>query len=211
MAFFKSIKQRQLLVTNKKVMYTSLTCAQTLEEIDLAQFKALFDEGWPILQLVRNPVDRVVSFYKDKIIDAGRRNDNGKIQIQNCQYMLLAMMQMELSLETTVADILAGLRAVRFDVFALKMLPHLYPHTKHLTPQYAILPEEIREALNDNNYRVVKMENSEQLSKELTPLGVDVGVIHNQSKVNTQVELEERVSVFIKNLYTQDYGEYQYE
>ena len=88
-------KEKKLLIsTNYKVMYTRLVYENKLQMVDLAFLPSAMQQGAELYVLVRNPYDRLLSFFKDKF----RRNicafyqKEGQVRWQDCQRLFFDLL-----------------------------------------------------------------------------------------------------------------------
>lgn len=147
MAIFVNQTQEYFLLTNYKVMYSSLSFQSDLQEIflnnylDYLKFKSQQSQKQTFM-LVRNPYTRLISFFEDKFIRhpnmsrAAKVKYCGKSDWQKCQKIFFPYLNIESSL--SVEEVTEKLEQTSFEDFS-GCLPHVYLQDYHLSPQINVL------------------------------------------------------------------------
>ncbi|HYD50094.1 MAG TPA: sulfotransferase family 2 domain-containing protein [Terriglobales bacterium] len=132
MPSFYHRRRNYLITTSLKVMYSSLAQQPELEPLHDAEAWTRYwlTPGVERFCLVRDPYDRLVSFYTDKLRTAPKTAR--KAGWQHCQRIFFA--DLALAEEMPDDQIAERLRAVTFEEF-LALLPRLYRKDPHLWPQ----------------------------------------------------------------------------
>lgn len=127
-------------------MYSSLTnqaeVAGLREVSDLTAARRRFaTKDWPHVLLVRNPIDRTVSAWRDKIVAQPRAFGTDEfVGWQRSQRVVLRAMGMAKRPESERADALANVSFSRF----VELLPRTYLLDGHFQPQHMRLTYRLR-------------------------------------------------------------------
>ncbi len=213
MPSFINVNETFVLVTNFKVMYSTLRSQPNLLPIPdyIARRKILSSkirrENFKSYLLVRNPYDRLVSFFINKFKDdhLNRINKNW----QHCQLIFFPYLNLSPNDdETIIAD---RLTSTSFEEFAL-LLPEVYALDLHLHPQSwmvyrkwkGFLPLKI--PFDD----ILKMESD--LGRLAIELGLDISIFDNPTRHAGYQDYFTRRSLEAANkLYTRDFELFGYQ
>ena len=201
-----------LLVTNFKVMYSTLRSQPSLTPIpDYVARRKIFmnkikgDELKSYL-LVRNPYDRLVSFYINKFKDdhLNRINKNW----QHCQLIFFPYLNLSPEDdETIISDCLSN---TSFEEFAL-LLPEVYDLDLHLHPQYWLVYRKWKGflPLTVPFDKILKLEND--LDRLKNELGLDIDILDNQTQhAAYQDYFTQRSQDVANQLYARDFDLFGY-
>lgn len=171
--------------------------------------------------VVRNPYERVASFYKDKFLRAEDyrlwMKDQGMSQGWQ-QSTQLFFPYLGLDTDMDPKEVSRRLSSVSFEEF-IKILPKVYLKDGHLTPQYLagafsfrFLGYRISFRLPLKMDRIYKMESSEDLEKLASDFQLNL-----KTKVNATEKAEGTISwspsayETVTNLYERDFERFGYE
>lgn len=141
MPHFFNPSQHYYISTSFKVMYTLLYHAPSLQRVSNQQMQLytvqrfIYYRRIPHFLLVRNPYERLESFYKDKFrqVPLARLMEYG--QLQQCQRIFCPFLH--ISPVDTAEVIREKLLALSFAHF-IELLPQVYQLDGHLHPQHMI-------------------------------------------------------------------------
>lgn len=196
-----------ILVTNFKVMYSTLRRQPNLIPIPdyIARRRIIRGKirrnNLKSYMLVRNPYDRLVSFYTNKFEDdhLNRINKNW----QHCQ--LIFFPHLNLSPQDDEKIIADRLTATSFDEFS-SLLPEVYKLDLHLQPQSWVIRRKWKGFLSIKIPidTILRMEfDLERLESEL---GLDIGIIDNPTRHSAYRNYFTRTSLDTANeLYVRDF------
>jgi hypothetical protein len=209
------------ITTNFKIMYTSLSKQQSLEEITelgiinnirrFIVYKHL--QKHTNLLLVRNPYLRLESFFKDKF----RKNlpTSEKEEWQNCQKIFFE--SFSLRLNDTVQTKRNAFLNTSFEQFIL-MLPLTFMKNQHLFPQYLSLSFRIRllkkiikqfPILFD---KILKLENQNDIEFLEQSLEINLTQRRNTSKdVKELINWNTEMIKIANKLYMKDFESFDYQ
>jgi len=141
MPVFLDKQDRHLVLTSYKVLYSSLTAANELlylgdhVPIRLLLRMRLRYSGSPILYLVRNPFDRIASFYRDKFQKQPLRIGESDFEWQPCHRIFYAA----LGLNADDPDERIADRFLHTDFSSfVQLLPEHWEQDLHLHPQWHV-------------------------------------------------------------------------
>jgi hypothetical protein len=212
MPSFTDVNGTYILSTNFKVMYSTLYSQPNLVPLaDYIARRRIFSNKisrgkLKSYLLVRNPYDRLVSFYTNKFKDdhLNRINKNW----QHCQ--LIFFPYLNLSPEDDDTVIAERLTMTSFEEFTL-LLPEVYDLDLHLHPQSWLVHRKWRGILTlkvpfDT---IFKMESD--LERLETELGLDIGILDNPTRHATYQDHFTRRSLATANeLYLLDFDLFGY-
>lgn len=218
MPHFANDAQQYYLSTNLKVMYTSLVHqpalrpATTHELLLLTYARQLpFFHTHPHLMLVRNPYDRLLSFYKDKFKQAPLIFIYSYYQLQDCQKIFCPYIA--INRNDSCKTIKDKLLDVTFADF-MRFLPKVYRLDDHLRLQVdkVWLQWRGKPICKLHFDRVLKMESEEDLAYLQTKLSGDLSHKHNSTE---KIELENPWSsplfATANEIYKRDFETFHYE
>ena len=210
MPHFYHSKGKYYLTTNYKVMFSTLN-----HQADMYQPKArnllwhrlcqgMFPErAKKHYLLVRNPYDRLESFYRNKL----QRPDNITQQcIQNFYRFL------DLDQSASESKVRKRLSEVSFSQF-VRIIPNVYQIDGHLRPQYEVLNTDMHGLLFsldiDEVIKIDNHQNDERLSGELK---IDLGEIRNVTRhYDIDMSWSNESIEIVNRLYNMDFMLFDYE
>ena len=142
MAIFVNQTQGYFLLTNFKVMYSTLAAQSNLREIvlrnylDCIKFKSQQSQKQTIM-LVRNPYSKLTSFFEDKFRQHPSMSAAKRIEYsdergwQACQRIFFPYLKLETDHDLAIAERLKNTSFVQF----MTWLPSVYQQDEHLLPQ----------------------------------------------------------------------------
>ena len=163
------------LTTNAKVMLTTLCNQKNLERLNSTHFAGMVWRDFILMRkrahyfLVRNPYDRIVSFYADKFRQSPLRRTEEQ-GWQNCQRIFFA--HLKISDNTPFDKVRERFLSVSFEEF-IKLLPGLYLIDGHLRPQSSLLRARIK---NIPISGLIKFKRIYRMEKDLSQLGKDLKI-----------------------------------
>lgn len=187
---------KHVIVTSKKVMYSSLCHTEGLKRINRFYAYYLYLIGYDFYMIVRNPRDRIISFFKNKF----RATDNPNQVCQRLFYPYLKGMTNREKLENTSIN------------HFVSVLPKAYEKDGHLFPQYRNMGLYIKSIqvfipFNFKKITVIKMES------DIPFLEKKIGLCfaHKNKTKNVATEQLNAFSVaIIESIYQTDYELFSY-
>ena len=188
MLCFKAKNEERYLVTNYKVMYSTLTKQQNIDQYlsKKLNLKILFNQlhlnNAQFYLLVRDPYDRTESFFKDKFRQSPKRKEK-KGEWQNTHKIFFPYLGLNASMPNS--EITDKLLNVSFNEF-LSHLGDVFKVNRHLWPQHWATG--IRTArlpyfnLPLRFQKVFKMESESDLNDLAKLFKIDLDVINNSTK-----------------------------
>lgn len=217
MPHFVNETQRYFLSTNYKVLYSLLYYQPTLQ---IASKERLSQNGWrkrwapfgtwPHFLLVRNPYQRLESFYKDKFRQDPMHTLRAYTELQRCQRFFCPYLHIEPS--DAPITIREKLLSVSFAQF-VQLLPEVYLFDEHLHPQVYIMTSRwhcISFQFKFN--RILQVESAHDLAYLQDKLGLDVSQKYNHTEqvvYPTPWPLE--LCALVNQLYKADFVAFNYE
>ncbi len=225
MIVFKKNDEDKYLITNYKVMYSTLNSQSNLIRCDVKKLLIQSLKSWTFLSrlrfyfLVRNPYSRVESFFKDKFLKAEEyrlwmiKNNMDK-QWQMSTEIFFPYLGLTTSMDPK--EISTRLCQVTFDEF-ISILPNVYMNDGHLTPQY------LARILNWNFFgiqfnipirieAIFKLESPEELKLCGQLFDIDVSIKKNSTNhIKEVIYWEEHTASAINHLYRRDFKDFQYK
>ncbi len=189
MVFFINDNRNYVLATNFKVMSSTLgaqTCIRRIPAKKLASrllYARAVGRVIPKYLIVRNPYERLVSFYCDKFLSEPLLE--GKRDLQVCQTKFLPYMNIQEG--SDFATILTAFTRTSFEQF-IDMIAKVISQDDHLLPQSAFFLDSARPIKHMirqivfpfNDFRILKMEHDRDVLSE--DLGIDIRVVRNNTK-----------------------------
>jgi len=182
--FFLRTGTKKVIINSKKVMYSSLKSCD--EFIEISRVRALFYYiiGYKFYMLVRNPMDRILSFYKNKFIVTDNK-DQPSIRL--------------------FGDNEIGINQM------VEKLPSVYMKDGHLYPQVksqGIFIKSFGIFFPFNIITVFRMESDIKNMEDF----FEANIPHKNSTAGTYVpELTNRSKRIIEDIYQEDYERYEYK
>ena len=156
--------------------------------------------------LVRNPYDRIESFFRDKL----RKNidDKGRWQRNH----VIFFNHIGVTRKTDRQTIIERLGDITFDTF-MELLPQIYKQDRHLHPQYYVLHFLRWSKLKKHTFtKVMHMEKNDDLQFINDHLKLNVGIKHNHTKdVTNDIVWTEKSRKIANELYAKDFEHFGYE
>ena len=234
MAIFVDRVRDYFLLTNFKVMYSTLLAQNNLQEIflvnylDYVRFKSQQSQKKTIM-LVRNPYSKLISFFEDKF----RRYPNLSSTLrakytsnsdgwQNCQKIFFP--HLKIGFQATDREISHRLYSTSFEEF-ITYLSIVYQQDEHLLPQIRIIDFVMFiQSLNNNSSigqpikiklnldRIIKFEHLEQdyIKRELN---IDLNIVHNKNHSPQPWEnyySSSTILATVNRLYQDDFERFNY-
>lgn len=208
--FSISSDKKVLLTTSYKAMFTSVKYSAKAKEISSAHMLAIIinalskNDDIYHYQIVRNPYERLVSFFYDKLRNALPGDPDREFKLQNSQKLILRKLNINPFLNAhKKADILLN---ITFDEF-IYLLPKLTSN-KHLRPQILTAPKIIETIIGSPS--ILKME--EDLDAICSISGVNRSLKRNPTIHPTYEELFNSSTYKIANeIYYGDFIKYGYQ
>ena len=219
MLIFKMKHEDRYLVTNYKVMFTTLKQQPNLAQIQISKRLAatillnrLRLNRDQFYLLVRNPYNRIESFFKDKFRQCVRSNEE-KGKWQSCQKIFFPGLGLDDSMAPSM--IAQKLLQTTFKEF-VSLLDETYQKDAHLFPQYRALYVERKVTpkikLPIRYHKIYKMESA----KDLMVLG-ELFNINIETKSNTTTSVNELIQwgvneiKVVDKLYLKDFWKFNYK
>ncbi|WDE08035.1 sulfotransferase family 2 domain-containing protein [Thalassomonas viridans] len=175
MPHFYHARQKLLISTSYKVMYTRLVYEQVLQPVAPSFLPRALEKGADHYVIVRNPCHRLSSFFKDKFRRNIRKRTSGNTSWQQCQRLFFPQLGLEEKtrenskkqrfLQTSYADFIG-------------FLPQAYQQDPHLQPQYYLL-DEIAAAVNSCpqklTHQLVHLESRNETTAFARRSGINLG------------------------------------
>ncbi|MEO0787981.1 MAG: sulfotransferase family 2 domain-containing protein [Bacteroidota bacterium] len=218
MICFKKKGEDIYLVTNYKVMFSTMSRQESLEVIPktrrmisiLLKHKLGLQKSTFYL-LVRNPYNRVESFFRDKFRQAIAVNkEEGSWQL--CQKMFFPLMEIQESMSAeTIGDKFLSTSFAEF----VSMLPEVHMKDGHLFPQHWAHRVNARTNVLPVSFpftAVFRMESKTDMEKLATIFGVDIKVRANSTKaVKADIHWGEQEIRTVDQVYAKDFVSFGYD
>ncbi len=220
MPIFKRKDKEIYLFTNYKVMYSTLSSQENLLSIlgtDRLFLKVLrrrvMSRGSKCYLLVRNPYDRVASFFRDKFrqaVEVSRQRGRW----QNCQKIFFPPLGIGISGDpSSVASVMSNTPFSKF----VSMLPEVYRFDGHLQPQIwkenlpwpgKIPPWQMAVRFE----RTYKMEAAQDLLEMADLFDIDIRNKHNSTDASQgQIIWSPHDRRIVEKIYRADFLRYDYQ
>lgn len=220
MPFFYSKKYNVVVITNYKVLFSLLSNQDELCSISnrmlLVHKLRHYIKLRPKVQyymLVRDPYDRLESFFKDKLRKSLLTYENNiHFEWQNCQKIILK----RLGYDPCALDARRRLSRTSFEQF-IRMLPFIYKIDAHLHPQYTVLGQYVTKfgikiKFNFNNFEVIKVEDIIELQSKLSAMEIDLSKkINHTEDVFESLEWNSDMRMIVNDIYYKDFISWNYE
>ncbi len=224
MIIFKSKIRNQYLITNYKVMYSTLNKQDNIKRVTRGRCILKVITKYPHLSnvkfylIVRNPFNRIESFYKDKFLKAEKHRlwmiDQGyKKNWQNSTEIFFPYLG--LNTEMDPSFISKKLELVTFEQF-ISILPKVYMHNPHLWPQYfakyiylSISPFKIKIPFQFKE--TFRIESKPDLNRMATIFDIDLNKKMNTTqKIKRSIKWSDDAIETIQSLYDHDFKQFDY-
>jgi hypothetical protein len=218
MPHFVNPSKRYYLSTSLKVLYTLLYHEPALQllctgGLDLRSYVRRWVYGWrmPHFLLVRNPYDRLESFYKDKFRQVPATQRLTYDQLQDCQRFFCPFLHIHPDdAPATIREKLLGLSFARF----IELLPQVYQCDLHLRPQVMtkLVYYRRRPIASLKIDRTLHMESPDDLRYLQDELGIDLSRKHNSTQtIPLANPWSPELRAIVNKLYRADFQEFGYE
>lgn len=220
MIIFLNKKNKTFLVTNYKVMYSTLLRQKQLKVLRGVGFLwyyfyySIFYPGtFKKYLIVRDPYRRLVSFFNDKFRQVLLDYPNHD-EWQQCQQLFFE--PLGIAKDASAKDIRQSLLETTFDK-VIALLPRVYTQDKHLTPQAWAKKKcfkklGIRLCVNMSYDRVIKMEDTSALHDLAKELELDLNINVNKTKSRQQpIVWDETSKAIVNKLYKNDFETFKYD
>ena len=225
MIVFKKIDEDKFLITNYKVMYSTLSSQPNLIRFNGKKLVIQSLKSWSFPSrprfylLVRNPYRRIESFFKDKFQKAEEyrlwmiKNNMDK-QWQMSTEIFFPYLGLTTSMDPE--EISTRLSQVTFDEF-ISILPEVLMKDRHLTPQYLarILKWKffgIQFNIPIRIEAIFKLESPEELKLCGQLFEIDVSIKKNSTNhIKEEIYWEEHTVSAINHHYRRDFRDFQYK
>lgn len=200
---YKSIFNNNIFIINYKCGFSTfqhLTYHEKfVQRINFDIIKENLDE-YNFYIIVREPIKRFVSFYKDKFIQAPRNNiefNENKYNLHLNNYFKNYILN-DFNINKLTINLLC------------EMIKNKYHCEGHLVKQSDGDYKKIRE--NNIHINIVKMENLNfnDILCELIGIKFDILKVNNTNGIKINEELNEENYVYLKNVFDDDFKEFNY-
>jgi hypothetical protein len=216
MPFFKVRNKKILLITNFKVMFSSFKRTENFIKLKRAEAFLRIAYSNPLVYFtVRDPYERVASFYKDKFQQHPAKYSLGSsFRWETPQKIFFPLLG--LNNKTSNEEIREALLGTSFEMF-IDMLAQCYHLDEHVNPQHWILNHpQYRFFKNLNVHEkqlsVFKIENLSHMSEFSYLTGFDSNVSMNSTKkLNADCSMNNEMLKKINSIYANDFKYYGYK
>ncbi|MGY8882686.1 MAG: sulfotransferase family 2 domain-containing protein [Pseudomonadales bacterium] len=216
MPFFKVRNKKILLITNFKVMFSSFKRTENFIKLKRAEAFLRIAYTNPLVYFtVRDPYERVASFYKDKFQQHPAKYSLGSsFRWETPQKIFFPLLG--LNNKTSNEEIREALLGTSFEMF-IDMLAQCYHLDEHVNPQHWILNHpQYRFFKNLNVHEkqlsVFKIENLSHMSEFSYLTGFDSNVSMNSTKkLNADCSMNNEMLKKINSIYANDFKYYGYK
>ena len=168
--------------------------------------------------MVRNPFDRIVSFYKDKFLNAEHlrlwmiQNDKGKWQ--ECTEHFFPYL--DLNMQTDPMVVSKKLMSTKFEK-VISILPYVFMRDEHMWPQYhaqkiSFSKFGIPLTIPIRFEKIFRIEIKEDLQEFSKIFNLDLTIkINNTKKINGDINWNIHLIEIIEGLYEKDFKYFEYE
>ncbi len=224
MIIFKKKGEEIYLVTNYKVMFSSLNSNKNLTRVYpcnrlyLYALTSWISHSSRFYLIVRNPFERIVSFYKSKFLKAEKNrlwmleNENGNWQV--CTEYFFPYL--DLNTKTEPTEISKKLMDTKFEK-VISILPKVFMMDGHMTPQYHSLNFSFKKygcrfSIPIKYERIFKLENMQDLRKMEEIFDIDlVTKKNNTDAISNNVTWNDDSINIVANLYEKDIIKFNYK
>lgn len=192
MPHFYNFKQKYFISTNFKVMYSTFRKQEYLKKVKL--FRLLFSSKNKYI-VVRNPYDRLESFYRDKL-GKSLLLEKKWLRSQKIYFKPLGVNS------KSREEKFKALQKMSFEEF-IKLLPLTYQKNRHLHLQNKIFK-------NIKPKRVIQMEKTEDLFFMQTQLQLDMNIKANKTDKQSEIIWSPEMIDIVNTVYKADFEQYGY-
>ena len=207
---FKSRDHGYCIVTNFKVMYSTLTHQQDIFRLDNFRSSDLLNYPGKKYLIVRNPYYRLESFFRDKFVISPREfGCQEKRGWQVCQKLFFD----EYAIDTRCsAAVQRALMTTTFEEF-IRFLPSKFMLDPHLWPQllaaYVREGREVRQIVFDE---ILQMEDETHIAFLERELNIDTSKRYNETASrHTGISWSTQARKIVNDLYKIDFEQLGYE
>ena len=216
MPHFYNKNLKYVLSVNLKVMYSTLIKQKSLKLIIQKKYEfnmilIKLSGHIKFYLLVRNPYDRLESFYKDKFIN--HPNTTAFSEGYNWQHSQKIFFPFfNINLTDSFDTVRKRLPEISFSDF-IRVLPHVYKRDAHLIPQYKVENIKMRSYVvaRIKYDRVLKLENPET-PDFLNSIGIDTVHKYNSTQhIPGHFHWDQESREIVNTIYRQDFLKYDYQ
>ena len=221
MPLFKKDNEEIYLICNYKVMYSTLSKSALLRCSNRRLARIIVWDRFrlkptQIHLIVRNPYDRLESFFRDKLRQNCIRKTNEDAPCwQDVQKLFFAPLRISDSMPT--AQISETLMSVSFSRF-VSMLPEIYNKDRHLQPQFwkLLFPSDTRARFRLqipvlNTYRIESSTDLKILQKKFTICLDDKKNSTESIRESVQIEWRASERKIVNEIYAKDFQYFNYQ
>ncbi len=222
MVIFKKKNEEIYLITNLKVMFTSLKVQNNLvkvkpnKKILLLALMSWIYRTSKFYLIVRNPYDRTESLYKSKFLVAEKYCEKmivkyGNVTWQKCTEYFFPFLNIAHDMDpTTISKKLAS---TKFQDF-VAILPSVFMREAHMIPQYHSLKFTFKKigilfSLPIKFQNIFKIESQENLNEMARIFDLDLSIKANRTSGNIKWNNSSRK--IVENIYEKDFRYFKYE
>ena len=207
------VNRERLVATNLKVAYTSLCSVKTFRRMSRAEFALRAMTGIlpaTLIVLVRNPYERLVSFYVQKMKVRPLQCRESSFYWERCQLQLAPFLGVDVYRPKN--EVAEKLLEIKFDEFveaidAFVRASSVSRLDAHLRPQ-AILLQRLRIASPRARWSLVRIEDQDHLQGAV---GARLPKMNATSKGPLREYFDARTIALTNSIYSADFRELPYE
>ena len=212
MPFFINKSKNIVVSLNYKVAYSNMYANKIYKEIYRQEFlryyisRKLFFRKIKFYLIVRNPYNRLESFYKDKFIQHPGSINLKDVKWQDCQKIFLAQDLIKSRNNTLIRK---TLMSIPFNEF-IELLPKVFQYDAHLYPQYLIANQKIKNFSVHIKYdKYFKLESALEEMENIFSFERKIKT-NNTSNVNIDIEWNTSSRKVVNRLYAKDFSLFDY-
>ncbi len=224
MIIFKKRDENVFVITNFKVMYSSLRKKESLIRVYPGKRMYLHAlESWvsgtsKFYLVVRNPFKKVMSFYKNKFISAERNRASMMEEGEEKSWQICTepfFPYLGLSEEDDPNQVSEKLKSTSFDK-VISILPEVHLKDGHMVPQHHSLKFPInryglRFSIPIKFEKIFKMEEKEDLKELERVFDIDLSKkANNSDDISEKIPWDEKSIQIVANLYKEDFQKFNY-
>lgn len=206
---FKSFDSSYCIVTNFKVMYSTLKQQSHLSVQRDIDIESIFNYTGRKYLLARNPYDRLESFYRDKfILHPGHAVFSEKNEWQHCQKIFFNEYNFK---KHAFEEVRNALITTSFEQF-ITMLPSKYMLDGHLIPQVFSLYFRDGEVVTKIDFdKILQIEDVQNMLFLESDLKINTSIRENETKSgNVSIVWNETSREIVNTLYRLDFEQLGY-